>query len=130
MKNLKTSLIVLFISLVVNTISAQKQTVHLDQKTFKTNDNTSVKIKFDVDQLTSAAQVETLRAKLASFTGVVKVVASPVAGNKSTFVMTFPKTFKAKNFQDALAFAGLNDLLVNNKDNVKTSDLVSHFSKK
>ena len=130
MKNLKTSLIVLFIALFVNTISAQKQSVLINQKTFRTNDNTSVKIMFDVDQLTSATQLETLRAKLAGFTGVVKVVASPVAGNKSSFVMTFPTSFKAQNFQDALISAGLNDVIVNNKDNIKTSELVAHFKKK
>src|SRR4051812_42698680 len=123
MKNLKISLIVLFISLFVNTISAQKQLVHLDQKTFKTQDNTSVKIKFDVDQLATAAQVETLRAKLAAVKGVTKVTASPVAGNKSTFVMNFPTTFRLQNLQDALVEAGLTDAIVNNIDNVKTSQL-------
>ncbi len=130
MKNLKTYLIVLLVSLFVNTLSAQKQSVLVNQKTFRTNDNTSVKIKFEVDQLGTAAQVETLRAKLASFAGVVKVLASPIVGNKATFQMTFPTTFKAKNFQDALIAAGLNDVIVNNKDNVKTSELVAHFQKK
>jgi hypothetical protein len=129
MKNLKISLIVLFISLVVNTISAQ-QKAYINQSTFKTNNNTSVFLKFDVDQLTSAAAVETLRAKLASFSGVKKVIASPVTGNKSTFTMTFPySTFKAINFQNALVSAGLNDAVVDNKD-IKTADLVSHFGKK
>lgn len=130
MKNLKISLIVLFISLIVNTISAQSQSVLINQKTLRTNDNTSVKMKFEVDQLTSAAQIETLRAKLASFTGVVKVVAAVEAGNKSTFEMTFPTTFKAQNFQDALISAGLNNVVVNNIDHIKTADLVSHFNKK
>lgn len=130
MKNLKTSFVVLFITLFVNTISAQKQLVHLDQKTFKTQDNTSVKIKFDVDQLTNATQVETLRAKLASFKGVTKVVASSVAGNKSTFIMSFPTTFRLQNLQDALVAAGLNDAIINNIDNVKTSGLVDHYKKK
>jgi dTDP-4-amino-4,6-dideoxygalactose transaminase len=130
MKNLKTTLIVLFISLFVNTISAQKQSVLINQKTVRTNSNTDVKIMFDVDQLTSAAAVETLRAKLAGFTGVKKVVATPAAGNKSTFVMTFPTTFKLQNLQDALLAAGLNDVIVNNMDQVKTAQLVDHFKKK
>jgi hypothetical protein len=130
MKNLKISLIVLFISLIVNTISAQSQSVLINQKTLRTNDNTSVKMKFEVDQLTSATQIETLRAKLASFAGVVKVVAAAEAGNKSTFEMTFPTTFKAQNFQDALISAGLNNVIVNNIDHIKTADLVSHFNKK
>jgi len=130
MKNLKTYLIVLFVSLFVNTLSAQKQSVLINQKTLRTNDNISVKIKFDVDQLSSAAQIETLRAKLASFSGVKKVLASPIAGNKATFQMTFPTTFKAKNLQDALLSVGLNDIIINNKDNIKTSELVAHFQKK
>ncbi|MGZ4049232.1 MAG: hypothetical protein ACXVNN_07710, partial [Bacteroidia bacterium] len=113
MKNLKISLIVLFVSLVVNTISAQ-QKAYINQSTVKTNNNTNVFMKFDVDQLTSAAQVEALRAKLASFSGVTKVVATPVAGNKSTFTMTFPyKNFKGIIFQNALISAGLNDVVVN-----------------
>ncbi|MGZ4156321.1 MAG: hypothetical protein ACXVED_04135, partial [Bacteroidia bacterium] len=117
MKNLKISLIVLFVSLVVNTISAQ-QKAYINQSTVKTNNNTNVFMKFDVDQLTSAAQVEALRAKLASFSGVTKVVATPVAGNKSTFTMTFTyKNFKGIIFQNALISAGLNDVVVNGKDN-------------
>lgn len=129
MKNLKISLIVLFISLFVNTISAQKQSVLINQKTLKTVDNTSVKIRFEVDQLSTATQVETLRAKLASVAGV-KVIASPVENNKSTFVMNFPTTFKPQNLQDALVAAGLKDVIVNNKDNIKTTELVGHFKKK
>ncbi len=127
MKNLKTTLIVLFISLFVNTISAQK--AYINQKTVRTNSNTSVKMTFDVDQLSNAAQVETMRAKLAGFTGVKQVVTSPAAAGKTTFVMTFPTTFKPQNFQDALVAAGINEVLVNNKDNVKTTELVSHFKK-
>ena len=130
MKNLKSILVVLFISLFVTTISAQKQSVLINQKTFRTNSNTSVKITFEVDQLTSAAQVEALRVKLASFAGVVKVEATPAAANKSTYLMTFPTAFKAQNLQDALISAGLNDVIVNNKDNIKTTELVNHYKQK
>ena len=130
MKNLKSILVVLFISLFVTTISAQKQSVLINQKTFRTNSNTSVKITFEVDQLTSAAQVEALRVKLASFAGVVKVEATTAAANKSTYLMTFPTAFKAQNLQDALISAGLNDVIVNNKDNIKTTELVNHYKQK
>ena len=128
MKNLKTTLVVLFVSLFVNTISAQK--AYINQKTLRTNSNTSVKITFDVDQLANATQVETMRAKLAGLSGVKKVVASPaVTAGRTSFEMAFPTTFKPQNFQDALLAAGINQVLVNNKDLVKTSELVNHFKK-
>jgi hypothetical protein len=130
MKKLTCTLVITLLMGLSVHVFAQKQSVIINQKTFRTNSNTGVKIKFDVDQLTSATQIETLRAKLASFSGVLKVVASPVAGNKATFLMTFPTTFKAKSFQDALLSAGLNDVLVNNIDKVKTTELVDHFKKK
>ena len=130
MKNLRISLIVLFVSFFVSAINAQ-QTVYINKKTVRTDDNVSVKIKFDVDKITNAAQAETLRTKLAANKGVFKVTASSVnPANQCTFTMTYPKAqFKLQNLQDALIASGLNNVMLN-QESIKTADLVTHSQKK
>ena len=123
-------LIVLFVSIFVNAIHAQ-QTVYINKKTVRTNDNVNVKITFDVDKITSDSQAEMIRSKLAANKGVSKVIASSVnSANQCTFTITYPREqFKPQHLQDALIAAGLNNLMVD-KEAVNATDLVAHFQKK
>lgn len=130
MKNPKTALIVLVISFFVNAVSAQ-QSVILNKKTARTDDNVSVKIKFDVDKITSAAQAETFRSKMQTSVGANgKVTVTPVAGGKSTYVfMMKRKEFKLEHFQKALIEADLNDVVIDG-EKIKSADLVSRTAAK
>ncbi|HEY0031158.1 MAG TPA: hypothetical protein VGC65_10400 [Bacteroidia bacterium] len=130
MKNFKMSLIVLIVSFFVNTVSAQ-QSVILNKKTSRTNDNTTVTIKFDVDKITSAAQAETFRSKMeASVATKGKVTVGPLVAGKSSYVFMFKrKEFKLEHFQNALLAAGLNDVVIDGQK-MKTNTLVAKSAKK
>jgi hypothetical protein len=130
MKPIKVTLIVFVFSFFVNTISAQ-QTVILNKKSSRTEDNTSIKFKFEVDAITSSAQLETLRSKMAaSVVANAIVTAAPIVDGKSTFVVSFKrKEFKSEYFQNALIAAGLNDVVVDG-EKIKTVDLTAKYAKK
>ncbi len=130
MKNLKVTSIVFILSFFVSTISAQ-QTVIINKKTSRTEDNTSIKFKFEVDAITTSAEVETLRSKMAASVGANAIVtAAPIVDGKSTFLVSFKrKEFKSVYFQNALIAAGLNNVVLDG-ENIKTSELVGHFQKK
>ncbi|CAN5513826.1 hypothetical protein BH10BAC1_BH10BAC1_13210 [soil metagenome] len=130
MKTLKTTLIVLVLSFFVSTISAQ-QSVILNKKTSKVENNTSITIKFDVDKMTSAAQAETFRSKMATSVGADgKVTVAPMAGGKSTYSLMFKrKAWSVDRLQAALLAAGLNDVVIDG-EKLKTTALAAKFKKK